>query len=131
MNPCIGILSETKSVWERRVSLSPTDCKKLIEKGIKIIIQPSMTRCFTDSEYQEIGAEISKDLTPSNIILGIQGPEATNLIEKKTYLFFSHTQKGQNCNPALLEKILEKSRISPMFPVKSGIFRICGITPDS
>lgn len=108
MNPCIGILSETKSVWERRVCLSPLDCKKLIEKGIKIIVQPSMTRCFTDSEYQDIGAEISNDLSPSNIILGIQSPESINLIEKKTYLFFSHTQKGQNCNPALLEKILEK-----------------------
>jgi alpha-aminoadipic semialdehyde synthase len=108
MNPCIGILAETKSVWERRVSLSPIDCKKLIEKGIKIIVQPSMTRCFIDSDYSDIGAEISNDLSQANIILGIQSPELSNLLENKTYLFFSHTQKGQNFNPSLLEKILEK-----------------------
>jgi alpha-aminoadipic semialdehyde synthase len=107
MIACIGILAETKSVWERRVSLSPTDCKKLIDKGIKIIVQPSMTRCFIDSDYSDIGAEISNDLSKANIILGIQSPEISNLLENKTFLFFSHTQKGQTCNPTLLEKILE------------------------
>lgn len=106
--PCIGILAETKNVWERRVSLSPIDCKILIEKGIKILVQPSMTRCFSDSEYIECGAEISKDLQSANTILAIQNPEASSLLANKTYMFFSHTRKGQTDNPSLLEQILEK-----------------------
>ena len=105
---CIGILAETKNVWERRVSLSPSDCKTLIEKGIKVLIQPSMTRCFSDSEYTECGVEISKDLSKANLILAIQNPDIQNLYENKTYMFFSHTRKGQTDNPFLLEKILEK-----------------------
>lgn len=106
--PCIGILAETKNVWERRVSLTPSDCSLLTKKGIKILVQPSMTRCFSDSEYQESGAFISKDLSEASLILGIQNPEFTNLHENKTYMFFSHTRKGQTDNPAMLEQILEK-----------------------
>jgi len=105
---CIGILAETKNVWERRVSLTPSDCIILIQKGIRIIVQPSMTRCFSDSEYQECGAELNKDLSEANLILGIQYPEFSNLQENKTYMFFSHTRKGQTDNPALLENVLEK-----------------------
>jgi len=106
--PCIGILAETKNVWERRVSLSPSDCKVLIKKGIKILVQPSMTRCFSDSEYTDCGAEISQDISNANLILAIQNPEIQSLIENKTYMFFSHTRKGQTDNPSLLEKVLEK-----------------------
>ncbi len=79
-----------------------------MEKGIKIIIQPSNTRCFSDSEYQECGVEINKDLSNSNLILGIRNPDLSNIYQENTYMFFSHTRKGQSDNPSLLEKILEK-----------------------
>lgn len=107
--PCIGILAETKNVWERRVSLSPTDCKILIEKGIKIIVQPSMIRCFSDNEYQEIGAIVSDDLSECNLILGIKKPREQSLLPNKTYMCFSHTRKGRTDHPNFLEKILEKN----------------------
>lgn len=106
--PCIGILAETKNVWERRVSLTPSDCKNLIQKGVKILVQPSMTRCFSDAEYEEVGAIISSDLSQCNLILGIKKPGQESLIANKTYMCFSHTRKGKTDDPALFEKILEK-----------------------
>jgi saccharopine dehydrogenase (NAD+, L-lysine-forming) len=91
----IGILRETKSPWERRVALTPTGCKKLISEGIRILVQPSRTRCFSDDEYQESGCEIVEDLKPCNLILGLHYQDTNRLLENKTYLIFSHCKKGK------------------------------------
>lgn len=106
--PSIGILRETVSVWERRVALTPTGCKKLLEDGIKIVVQPSRIRCFSDDEYSQIGCEIKEDLSECSLIFGLQAPEVNTLLAEKTYIIFSHTKKGKTDNQNLLEKILEK-----------------------
>lgn len=106
--PCIGILKETKSAWERRVALTPNGCKDLIDMGIKVKLEPSRIRCFSDDEYLAIGAEITTDLSDCNLIISIQEPQVNSLMEEKTYIFFSHTKKGKTDNQGLLEKILEK-----------------------
>ncbi len=102
----IGIREEDKSIWERRVPLVPEDVKKLVEKGYRVIVEPSSHRIFKDEEFKQAGAEISKDLSPSKVILGVKEipPEK---IEKKTYVFFSHTIKGQPYNMPMLKKILD------------------------
>jgi alpha-aminoadipic semialdehyde synthase len=104
-NPCVGILREVKYVWERRVAITPSGCKSLIDMGIKIKVQPSKIRCFSDDEYVEVGAEISEDLSDCNLIVGLQDPEINLLLPDRTYSFFSHTKKGKVENQGLIEKI--------------------------
>lgn len=55
----IGIRKEDKSVWEARAPLSPRHIKSLLQKHptIKIVIQPSTTRVFTDQEYLEVSKQ--------------------------------------------------------------------------
>lgn len=104
----IGILAETKSPWERRVALTPLGCRSMISEGIRILVQPSRTRCFSDDEYRESGCELVEDLSPCNLIIGLQYPDINNLLPEKTYMIFSHCKKGKTENQAMLEKILEK-----------------------
>ncbi|EFC46262.1 alanine dehydrogenase [Naegleria gruberi] len=107
--PTIGIRREDKNVWERRVPLTPSQCEELIkEHGIRIVIQPSTTRAFGDEEYREAGCEINEDLSIAQTILAVKEVPAQLLIPNKTYMFFSHTIKGQWYNMNMLDTILEK-----------------------
>lgn len=49
-----GIRREDKSRWERRAPLAPQHVKHLVQRGIKVFIQPSNLRVFTDDEYREV-----------------------------------------------------------------------------
>ncbi len=104
----IGIRRENKNKWERRVPLTPSDCKKLINEGIHIIIQPSALRCFTDKQYSDVGVEISENISIANVIIGVKEVPLDCLLPYKTYLYFSHTIKGQPTNMPALNDILEK-----------------------
>ena len=37
----MAIRRETQSVWERRAPLGPQHVRKLVKKGVKVLIQPS------------------------------------------------------------------------------------------
>jgi alpha-aminoadipic semialdehyde synthase len=92
---CIGIVRECKNKWERRCSLTPTEVRKLVnEENIKVIVQSSSNRCYTDIEFQEAGAVIQEDLSEASVIFGVKEVPMENLIEGKTYFFFSHTIKA-------------------------------------
>ena len=101
----IGISRETKLFWERRTPLTPNGCKKLIESGIKVFVQPSKNRCFTDTEFSEVGCVLQEDLSDSKVILSIQEIEDSFLISEKTYMFFSNSIKGQFLKMPLIRKI--------------------------
>jgi len=104
----IGIKKETGHCDERRVVLTPDHVKELIhEHDIGVIVQSSKQRIFSDDEYKAVGATISSDLSPCNIILGVKEVPADEFIPNKTYLFFSHTTKGQEYNMHMLKKILD------------------------
>jgi alpha-aminoadipic semialdehyde synthase len=104
----IGIRREDKNEWEARVSLIPTDVKKLVNSGIEIFLQPSPIRIFSDQEYINVGATISEDLSSCSAILAVK-EIPINFIEKgKTYVFFSHTIKGQDYNMPLLQKMIDE-----------------------
>jgi alpha-aminoadipic semialdehyde synthase len=108
MEKIIGIRREDKNKWERRVPLVPEDVKELKEKfGIKTIIQPSDLRIFPDQAYKDAGAEINEDLSKASVILAVKEiPE--KLFEKdKTYVFFSHTIKGQAYNMPMLKRMID------------------------
>ncbi len=58
----VGIRREDKSVWERRVPLTPLHVAKLVALGIRVIVQPSTKRIFGDDEYRHVGAVLDDDL---------------------------------------------------------------------
>ena len=68
----IGIRREVKNKWERRCSLTPKEAELLIKDGIKVIVQSSNNRCYSDEEFRAVGAEISEDLTPCKVIFGVK-----------------------------------------------------------
>lgn len=104
----IGLVRETKNYWERRVGLTPKDVKRLVKLGIKVLVQPSTTRCFTDIEFQHAGAIITEDLSEAQLLIGIKEVKILDLLPKRTYMFFSHTLKAQPYNMPLLDVLLEK-----------------------
>jgi len=104
----LGIIKETKNTWERRVPLNPLAVKELVEKGFKVIVQPSETRIYTNDEYSDAGAKICDDLTKCDFIIGVKEIPLDDLIPGKPHLFFSHTIKGQDYNMPLLQKILDE-----------------------
>ena len=104
----IGIRREDKNKWEARVPLIPSDVKKLVNDGIRVILQPSPIRIFSDQEFIDVGAMISEDLSSCSVILAVK-EIPINFIEKgKTYVFFSHTIKGQDYNIPLLQKMIDE-----------------------
>jgi len=108
MKKTIGIRREDKNEWEKRVPLIPNDVKYLKEKyGIVTIVQPSNIRIYSDEEYREAGAVISDDLSEASLIVGVKEMPKNFFEENKTYIFFSHTIKGQSYNMALLRKMVD------------------------
>ena len=105
----IGLRRESKNYWERRVGLVPDHVAKMIEMGIKVVVQPSMTRCFTDTEFLKAGAEINEDLSEAQLIIGIKEVPIPELLPNRTYMFFSHTLKAQAYNMPLLDALLSKN----------------------
>jgi len=104
----IGIRREDRYKWERRVPLIPQDAKELAQKhGIEIIAQPSTKRVFADEEYRQAGITVSDSLAPCPVIFGIKEIPIPALEKGKTYVFFSHTTKGQPYNMPMLKRILE------------------------
>lgn len=108
----IGIIKEGKTPPDRRVILSPEQCKKILGsyKGkVSIKVQSSDIRCISDAEYTKAGIEITNDLSDCDILLGIKEVPVNQLIADKTYMFFSHTIKLQEYNKKLLQEVLKKN----------------------
>ncbi|MGN6567883.1 MAG: NAD(P)-dependent oxidoreductase [Flavipsychrobacter sp.] len=105
----IGLIRERKVPADNRVALTPTQCAELQrEHNIKILVEPSPDRCFSDEEYRAAGIALSEDLSGCDILLGIKEVPVDRLIEGKTYLFFSHTKKKQPYNQQLMHALIEK-----------------------
>ena len=108
MKNTLGILREEKNEWERRVPLTPNHVEELQKKhGISTIIQPSKIRIFSEKKYKEIGAKINEDLSSCSIVLAIKEIPIKYFKPKQTYMFFSHTIKGQKNNMPMLKKMMD------------------------
>jgi len=104
----IGIRRENNNKWERRAPLEPSDVKTILDENTcKISIQPSQLRIFTDHSYLQAGATISETIDEANIILAVKEIPVELLQEKKTYLFFTHTTKGQSYNMKMLQRMMD------------------------
>ena len=66
----IGLIREGKTPADNRVALTPSQCKWILKNSvdIKIDVQPSASRCFSDREYLSAGAEVKEDLFDCDIL---------------------------------------------------------------
>ena len=103
----IGIRREDKSKWEARIPLVPEDMAALRrDHGVEFRVQPSNQRAFSEEELTRAGAEVDEDLSPCPIILGVKEIPVSRFESSKTYVFFSHTIKGQPYNMAMLRRLM-------------------------
>ena len=108
MSFILGIRREDKNKWERRVPIIPEHAKELKEKhDVETIIQPSQIRVFTDEEYESRGANVNEYLSSSQVVFAVKEIPIDFFEPRKTYVFFSHTIKGQKYNMPMLKKMME------------------------
>lgn len=107
----IGLIKEGKIPADNRVALTPAQCKWVMKEfpGVQVIVQHSRDRCYSDSEYKRAGITIVEDISECDIMIGIKEVPVQDLVENKTYLFFSHTKKKQPHNQKLLQAIIKKN----------------------
>jgi len=104
----IGIRRADKNKWEKRTPLIPDDLKYLKEKyDIQTLVQPSEIRAYTNDQYAAVGAEVIEDIHSATAIFAVKEIPLHFYREGKTYIFFSHTIKGQSYNMPLLKKMME------------------------
>lgn len=104
----ILIRAEDKNIWERRAPLVPEDLATILSQvKTKAFVEKSEKRFFKESEYQAVGAEICQGMEQGDIIFGVKEIPKEKLLNNKTYLFFSHTIKGQKENMPMLKQIME------------------------
>ena len=86
----------------------PSHARELADRfPIEFCVQPSSIRVFTDADYRSAGIPVEEGLAPCPIILALK-EIPMDLIEKgKTYIFFSHTAKGQAQNMPMLKKMMD------------------------
>ena len=104
----IALIREGKIPTDKRVALTPEQCKIAKKKfpELDIVVQKSYIRCFKDKEYRDAGFEIVEDVSDCEILIGIKEVPIPELINSKTYFFFSHTAKKQPYNRSLLLSLL-------------------------
>ncbi len=104
----IGIRREDMYAWERRTPLVPQDAKSLVTNdGLAVAVQSSDKRVFTDTDYHKAGIAVAGDLVDCPVIVGIKEIPIPVLEREKTYVFFSHTIKGQSYNMPMLQRIID------------------------
>ncbi|HLZ15743.1 MAG TPA: NAD(P)-dependent oxidoreductase [Cyclobacteriaceae bacterium] len=105
----IGLIREGKIPPDKRVPFTPLQSEEIEQRfpHVKIICEPSKIRCFKEEEYSNAGIAIG-DVSDCDILMGIKEVPVKNLIEGKTYLFFSHTMKKQPYNRGLLQEAIRK-----------------------
>ncbi|MDD9301245.1 MAG: hypothetical protein HUK40_02425 [Desulfobacter sp.] len=109
MTHSIGIRKEDKNKWERRVPVVPADLEKLAQsENLKFKVQSSPIRIFSDQSFEQAGAEISGELETTPVVLAVKEIPKDLLVKNTTYMFFSHTVKGQSYNMDMLRQLMDK-----------------------
>ena len=103
----LGVRREDKNPFERRSPLTPEHVARLRDQGVQVTLQPSPKRIFSDEEYRQAGGLIAEGLDACQVILGIKEIPRARLLSCKTYVFFSHTIKGQAYNMPLLQRLMD------------------------
>ena len=106
----IGLIRERKNPPDTRVPFTPKQCVEVMNKHpeLRIIVESSPDRCYTDAEYKAEGIEVVSDMSNCDVLLGVKEVPIDNLIAGKTYFFFSHTKKLQPYNRPLMQAFIAK-----------------------
>jgi len=108
MSVRIGVRREDKSRWERRVPVTPEDATRLKdEHGIEVWVQPSPIRVFREEEFTQAGAVVQEDISSCPVVFAVKEIPIDFFVPDSTYIFFSHTIKGQADNMPMLQKLLD------------------------
>ncbi|MFA5840174.1 MAG: hypothetical protein WC890_05930 [Candidatus Margulisiibacteriota bacterium] len=94
--------------YERRVGLIPEHVRQLVDNGIMVFVQPSPIRIFSAQEYLDAGAQLVSDAKGyASVVCGVKQIPVDLFEEGVTYMFFSHTHKGQPGNMHMLRTMME------------------------
>ncbi len=106
----IGLIKEGKNPPDKRVPLSPKQCKWIKEKypDVELVVQKSSIRKYKDQEYLNEGITLVDKVEDCDVLLGVKEVPIDQLIPNKKYFFFSHTFKRQPYNRKLLQAIINK-----------------------
>jgi alanine dehydrogenase len=106
----IGLIKEGKNPPDKRVPLSPKQCKWIKEKypDVELVVQKSSIRKYKDQEYLNEGITLVDKVEDCDVLLGVKEVPIDQLIPNKKYFFFSHTFKKQPYNRKLLQAIINK-----------------------
>lgn len=107
MRRTIAIRHEDKYKMERRAALAPKHVKMLTDQGLEVLVESSKKRIFTDEEYRAAGAKVTQDISKASLIFGVKEMPIDYFEANKTYVFFSHTIKGQAYNMPLLQNMID------------------------
>lgn len=104
------MIREQRIPADNRVALTPQQCEWINKnfQDIKLVVQPCENRCFSDKEYSAAGVELNENLQECDWLLGIKEVPVNFLLDKKKYMFFSHTKKEQPHNQQLFKAIINK-----------------------
>ena len=102
------IRAEDKNRWERRAPIVPRDMAEILHSAdARAMVETSPKRFFADEAYTAAGASVCRSMTDGDVILGVKEIPIEKILDGKTYVFFSHTIKGQPDNMPLLRRIME------------------------
>jgi len=78
----IGLLRESKVPADNRVALTPAQCKWIHKNvpEIRVLVQASSDRCYSDKEYGLAGIEVRDELGECDILLGIKEVPVSDLL---------------------------------------------------
>ncbi|WP_057937088.1 NAD(P)-dependent oxidoreductase [Algoriphagus resistens] len=107
----IGIIREGKNPPDKRVPFTPEQLKTIqqdYQGELTFQVQSSPFRAYTDQEFLDAGIDVVEDISGCEVLFGVKEVPVDQLVEGKTYFFFSHTIKKQPYNRKLLRTILDK-----------------------
>lgn len=107
MPKTIAIRREDKSIWEKRVAITPNGIEQLRNEDIKILVQPSKVRIYSDEEYASAGAELTDNIAEADLVIAVKEIPMKVFKAGGAYMFFSHTMKGQSHNMPMLKKLVD------------------------
>lgn len=105
----IGLIREGKVPVDKRVPLTPIQSVDLQQRfKVVVVAQSSNIRCFSDEDYMNVGIKVVDDISDCDVLLGVKEVPLNELVQDKTYFFFSHTTKEQPYNQNLLKTIVDR-----------------------
>ncbi len=103
---------------ETRTPLIPSDIKKLVHYGFKVIIQSSNKRIYSDNEYKNIDKSIIitdepwySDKFKNALIIGLKEIECLDKLCNHKHLYFSHSYKNQYNSDLILKSFKNSNSI--------------------